>query len=731
MEENPTATTTETTTKETESFAHYRRHHHRHLQARQIKLGPYLLLQTLGEGEFGKVKLGIHTETGQEFAIKLIRKETVGFSASRLSKVEREIHALRTLKHPYIVKLFNVIETERYIGIILEYASGGELFEYILAHRCLKEKDAQRLFAQLISSVQYMHRKRIVHRDLKLENLLLDRNRNIVVTDFGFANNKQDGLMATSCGSPCYAAPELVVNEGMYAGSAVDIWSCGVILYAMLCGYLPFDDDPCNPDSNNINQLYRYILSTPPTFPKHVTQDAQDLLRHILVANPEKRITLDEIQQHPWLKQYYTLFEKSDQELEAEATVMAEQSFMPSYRKAIWSAVKTENIVVLPDTKTTEVEKEGKQGGGEEVKKRKRHGEEWNGQQLRTVTVHGAIRRFNMHRNGPHSTYDRSRKTRTVIEEQKEQPITKPTPPPRRERLLSFFTGKTDSNSTQQQQQPQQQQPQEENETGTTDETLPVPKLRSKFIASLRVRRKDGFEEGGIDMTPTSHPQENTASLKKSSSISIISATMGTHNRSSQQQEQQQPPPSQEQENTSSSGEKEKDDNQQQKVQQQQPSEEKKTIVVHRQESLHASTRAKTRGQRPRYHSTLGGPTSRRAIAAVRNSIYRKTTTAATSSSSTTTANNHPNKPPTSDPVWPPQRHSMDASALLRDSPIPESNDHLHHGKNTIYPSSQSSHRQQQGLDTAIGMTTTHQQVEEKSVSKKMMAWIKRKSQGT
>ncbi|KAI9490648.1 kinase-like domain-containing protein, partial [Zychaea mexicana] len=286
-----------------EPFTLYRRQPQgRRSNTRHIKMGPYLLLQTLGEGEFGKVKLGIHTETGQEFAIKLIRKETVGYSASRLNKVEREIHALRTLKHPYIVKLFNVIETEKYIAIILEYASGGELFEYILAHRCLKEKDARRLFAQLISSVQYMHRRKIVHRDLKLENLLLDRNRNIVVTDFGFANNKQDDLMATSCGSPCYAAPELVVNEGQYAGSAVDIWSCGVILYAMLCGYLPFDDDPCNPDGNNINQLYRYILSTPPSFPKHVSKDAQDLLRQILVADPQKRYTLDDIQHHPWLK---------------------------------------------------------------------------------------------------------------------------------------------------------------------------------------------------------------------------------------------------------------------------------------------------------------------------------------------------------------------------------------------------------------------------------------------
>ena len=162
------------------------------------------------------------------------------------------------LKHPNIVRLYDVIETDKYIGIILEYASGGELFDHILAHRYLREKDACKLFSQLLSGVWYIHQKKIVHRDLKLENLLLDRNRNVIITDFGFANrfeHRADDLMQTSCGSPCYAAPELVISDGLYVGSAVDIWSCGVILYAMLAGYLPFDDDPANPDGDNINLL--------------------------------------------------------------------------------------------------------------------------------------------------------------------------------------------------------------------------------------------------------------------------------------------------------------------------------------------------------------------------------------------------------------------------------------------------------------------------------------------
>ncbi|KAJ1677685.1 hypothetical protein EV182_005643, partial [Spiromyces aspiralis] len=274
--------------------------------------GPYLLLQTIGEGEFAKVKLALHRETGQEVAIKLIKKESID-TEIKLSKIKREISALKAVNHPYIVNLYDIIETERYIGIVIQYASGGELFDYILGHRYLREKDACRLFAQLIAGVSYLHSRMIVHRDLKLENLLLDNNRNIKITDFGFANQfetPENNLMSTSCGSPCYAAPELVVSEGLYVGPAVDVWSCGVILYAMLAGYLPFDDDPKNPDGDNINQLYRYILSTPLVFPDYVSSTARDLLRKILVPNPKHRATLEQIKQHPWLVPYRHIFEE-------------------------------------------------------------------------------------------------------------------------------------------------------------------------------------------------------------------------------------------------------------------------------------------------------------------------------------------------------------------------------------------------------------------------------------
>jgi protein-serine/threonine kinase len=231
---------------------------------KDVQFGEYMLGQTLGEGEFGKVKLGWKKDGSVQVAIKLIRRESVATNPSRLPKIYREISILRELSHPNIVRLHEMVETDRHIGIILEYASGGELFDYILNHRYLKDPAARRLFAQLVSGVGYLHKKGIVHRDLKLENLLLDRNRNIIITDFGFANtfnptdelsddivynlgnrefvkkyrlDRQDergmrkgDLMQTSCGSPCYAAPELVVSDSLYTGRKVDVWSCGVIL---------------------------------------------------------------------------------------------------------------------------------------------------------------------------------------------------------------------------------------------------------------------------------------------------------------------------------------------------------------------------------------------------------------------------------------------------------------------------------------------------------------------
>lgn len=230
---------------------------------RESRFRDYILGQTLGEGEFGKVKMGWKEDGGAQVAIKLIKREILGQNANRLPKIYREISILSELRHPNIVRLHEVAETDRLIGIVLEYASGGELFDYILNHRYLNDRAARKLFAQLISGVGYCHNKGIVHRDLKLENLLLDRNKNMIITDFGFANTfdptddisdiegrladrdfvrthgldlispdgrRRGDLMQTSCGSPCYAAPELVVSETLYTARKVDVWSCGVIL---------------------------------------------------------------------------------------------------------------------------------------------------------------------------------------------------------------------------------------------------------------------------------------------------------------------------------------------------------------------------------------------------------------------------------------------------------------------------------------------------------------------
>ncbi|KAJ7827048.1 kinase-like domain-containing protein [Mycena olivaceomarginata] len=306
------------------------------------KFGSYYLLHTLGEGEFGKVKLGLHSKYGDEVAVKLIRRDAV-VNEAKMAKISREIEILDMLRHPNIVRLYDVFETDKFFGIILEYASGGELFDHILAHRCLKERDAAKLFAQLISGVWYMHQQNIVHRDLKLENLLLDRHRNLVITDFGFANrfdHDRNDLMETMCGSPCYAAPELVNQNGLYVGTAADIWSCGVILYAMLSGYLPFDDDPTNPDGEDINKLYAYIARTPLSFPDQLSDEARHLLSAMLVADPRARAELGTIMRHPWFAmnlREMTTFGLTVKELEK----LAEDGRPLAYRRTARNGIST------------------------------------------------------------------------------------------------------------------------------------------------------------------------------------------------------------------------------------------------------------------------------------------------------------------------------------------------------------------------------------------------------
>lgn len=180
---------------------------------------------------------------------------------------------------------------------MMEYCNGGELFEYIVANNRIKEKEACRFFQQIISGVEYIHKLNVVHRDLKPENLLLDYNMNIKIVDFGLSNTYKDGqMLKTACGSPCYAAPEMIAGK-RYNGLQVDIWSCGVILFAMLCGYLPFEDA-------NTSNLYKKILNGDFQIPKFVSNEARDILKGILNTDPQKRFTIEDIRNHPWYNIY-------------------------------------------------------------------------------------------------------------------------------------------------------------------------------------------------------------------------------------------------------------------------------------------------------------------------------------------------------------------------------------------------------------------------------------------
>ena len=255
-------------------------------------IGHYFLGKTIGEGTFGKVKLGTHSLTGEKVAVKVLEKERIGDVAD-VERVAREIHILKLIRHPNIIQLFEIIETPKQLYLIMEFASGGEVFDYIVSHSRVKEREACRFFQQIISGVEYISRLGVVHRDLKPENLLLNYDKSIKIVDFGLSNTyKSKELLKTACGSPCYAAPEMIAGK-MYEGVKVDIWSCGVILFALVCGYLPFEDP-------NTSELYKKILAGEYQCPDFLSVDCVDLLSHILTTDPDTRYTIEEIHKHPW-----------------------------------------------------------------------------------------------------------------------------------------------------------------------------------------------------------------------------------------------------------------------------------------------------------------------------------------------------------------------------------------------------------------------------------------------
>ena len=273
--------------------------------------GDYLIKQTIGEGTFSKVKLGIDMFTGQKVAIKILDKlkiiEEVG-----LERVLREIKISSELNHPNIIKIYKILEDDKYYLVVMEYCEEGELFNYIVKKDMLSEKESSFFYYQIINAIEYLHSNGIAHRDLKPENILLGENHLIKLIDFGLSNYFDDKkLLVTPCGSPCYASPEMVRGEE-YNGADNDIWATGIILFAMLCGYLPFENED---NATNNDLLFKKILEGKIEYPKHLSNIAVDLLKKILVNDPVKRIKINEIKQHKFYLKGKRIFEKKQESL--------------------------------------------------------------------------------------------------------------------------------------------------------------------------------------------------------------------------------------------------------------------------------------------------------------------------------------------------------------------------------------------------------------------------------
>ena len=259
---------------------------------KKLNKGPYLLGEALGEGAFAKVRLATQIHIKEKCAIKIVDKRFLE-NVQDIQRLRKEIKILKKIRHKNIIQLYDIMESKTNLYFVMEYCKGGELFDFIVKKKKLTEKEACVFFHQIINGVEYLHNQGIIHRDLKPENLLLDEKNQIKISDFGLSTFfTKDNFLQTACGTPSYAPPEML--EGLqYNGEASDIWSCGIILYAMLCGSLPFTESKEDIIVEKIKK-HEYKI------PDYLSKEAQDILNHILKINPIERYTIESIKKHPW-----------------------------------------------------------------------------------------------------------------------------------------------------------------------------------------------------------------------------------------------------------------------------------------------------------------------------------------------------------------------------------------------------------------------------------------------
>ncbi|KFK32596.1 hypothetical protein AALP_AA6G264400 [Arabis alpina] len=278
-------------------------------ESSHVLFDKYEIGKLLGTGNFAKVYHGTEISTGDDVAIKVIKKDHVSKRRGMMDQIEREISVMRLLRHPNVVELREVMATKRKIFFVMEYVDGGELFERLDRDGKLPEDLARKYFQQLISAVDFCHSRGVFHRDIKPENLLLDGDGDLKVSDFGLSalmmpeglggrRGSSDDLLHTRCGTPAYVAPEVLRNKG-YDGAMADIWSCGVVLYALLAGFLPFIDE-------NVITLYTKIFKAELEFPPWFSRESEEMISMLLVPDPEQRISMSEIKQIPWFKKNFT-----------------------------------------------------------------------------------------------------------------------------------------------------------------------------------------------------------------------------------------------------------------------------------------------------------------------------------------------------------------------------------------------------------------------------------------